>query len=292
MRVGRSATRARGGSVAGRRVGSMARAAALFLGVSLGWSVSPGHAAAAFDRPPSGGRSGMGLALVSALDAREEALSAASAADVGKPSHDPGRMFLLSLAVPGAGQLVQGEKRGYLYLLAELSLWGGFYALDQAGLKERGEYEAFADSRWNYDKYMEWYCAECSDTSSSYDCRPLAEYGTQEYYEDIGKYAPYWRWWHLDGDEGDTGASAPLGPADEALLNEYRGMRGQSNDDLRNARYFMMAALLNHVVAAFDSFVSARRGSEGDGRDTADLGVEFGVPAAGDGLSCALVARY
>ena len=40
-------------------------------------------------------------------------------------------MFFYSLVVPGAGQLAQGEKRGFVYIMAELALWGGFYLLEQ-----------------------------------------------------------------------------------------------------------------------------------------------------------------
>jgi hypothetical protein len=74
MKVGRGARRARGGSVANRHAGSTAGIAALLLAVSLGWGAFPVRAAATFDRATPGGRSEAGLALVSALDAREESL--------------------------------------------------------------------------------------------------------------------------------------------------------------------------------------------------------------------------
>ncbi len=233
------------------------------------------------------------LALVSSLDARAEVLDAGG--DEAQGGHDPARMFLLSLAVPGSGQIVQGEKRGWLYLVAELAFWGGFYALNEAGLGERDDYERFADEHWDFDGYSAWYqdnCVDCGDDcAGDYDCRPLAEYGTQEYYEDIGKYGTYWRWWHFDGDEWDIvwdGYSAE----DVSFRDEYWGMRQESNRHLRQARYFMMAAFLNHVVSAVDSFLSARSGGAESAVAAPDVALEFDVPEGREGLSCTLVARY
>jgi hypothetical protein len=71
----------------------------------------------------------------------------------------------------------------------------------------------------------------------------------------------------------------------------YWGMREDSNRDLRNARYCVTAAFLNHMVSAVDSFLSARAGRSPDHAER-DLSLEFGVADGGDGLSCAAVMRY
>jgi hypothetical protein len=234
------------------------------------------------------------LALVSSLDARDEMV------DVGEYGHgrsDGSRDRVLqaaaSLAVPGAGQLLQGHKRGYIFLLAEAALWGGFYLLDREGMEERDDYETFADDHWDYAAYSAWYEQTCVDCPScdEYLCRPLAEYGTQEYYEDIGKYNTYWRWWNFDGDETYVDWD-DYSDEDVELRNAYYDMRNESNRHLEQARYAMMAALLNHVVAAVDAFLSADEdGGEPIG-SRSDLGVEFDVAESGDGLRCALTARY
>jgi len=233
------------------------------------------------------------LCLVSAHDAREELLASGSAdEEAGEPEHSPGAMGALSLALPGTGQLVQGQKRGYLYLLAELAFWAGFYALDQQGLDERDDYEKYADDYWDDEAYYTWYeenCVGCEDCG--YECRPLAEYGSQEYYEDIGKYKTYWRWWYDNGDE-DSIDWDDYSSNDISVRDDYWGMRDESNRHLRQARYLMMAAFLNHVVSGVDSFLSARDGA-GERNDAGrDIGLEFDVPDSGEGLTCALVARY
>ena len=255
-------------------------------GASRGVATVPGRVSGAASLDPA-------LALVSSLDAREELLEAGGSKEaIAGASHNPANMFLLSLAVPGSGQLVQGHKRGYLFILAEIAFWGSFYVLDQKGLDERDGYERFADENWDYEAYMEWYednCVGCEDCG--YECRPIAECGTQEYYEDIGKYATYWRWWNIDGDEDHIEWWEYSG-ADEAVRDEYWGARGDSNTHLRQARYFMMAAFLNHIVAAVDSYVSGKPRDVDAATPGYDLGIEFDVADRGDGLRCAFVARY
>lgn len=236
------------------------------------------------------------LVLVSALDAREE-LSAVESVD-GAPageSHDPVKMFLLSMAVPGSGQIVQGDKRGYLYLLAELAFWGGFYVFDKRGREDRDEYELFARNTWRHDTYLDWYAERCAcDTcglAGTYECRPLAEYGTQEFYEDIGKYDTYWRWWRIDNDESLV-SWFEYSSGDLSLRDLYWEMRGESDRNLRKGRYFTMAVLLNHVVSSVDAFLTARSGGDGDARSGRDVNLEFDVADGGDGITCAVVARY
>jgi hypothetical protein len=178
-------------------------------------------------------------------------------------------------------------------MLLEAALWGGFFVLDQKGLDERAEYERFADENWDFAAYQDWFNEHCSGCSPEnpcdYECRPLADYGTQEYYEDIGKYDAYWGWWNIDGQESFLEGHSDI---DLALRDRYYEMRGESNRHLRQARYAMMAAFLNHVVSAFDAFLISRGDSAdayGDGRS---LDLEFDVADGGAGLTCALVSRY
>jgi len=234
------------------------------------------------------------LALISSLDAQDELLEAGSDAGApGSEEHDPPLMMMASLAVPGSGQLIQGHKRGYLYLAAEIALWGGFYLLETQGMDERDDYETYADDHWDYAAYSAWYeatCVDCPDCEP-YLCRPLADYGTQEYYEDIGKYDTYWRWWDIEGNETYIDWDE-YSPADQGLRDTYYDMRGDSNRHLKQARYAMTAAFLNHVVAAVDAFLSARAEASQHTDNGSDLGIEFDVADSGDGLRCAFTARY
>ncbi|MBM3306721.1 MAG: hypothetical protein FJY74_00070 [Candidatus Eisenbacteria bacterium] len=235
------------------------------------------------------------LRLVSSQDAREE-LTAAGRGASDTAGGGPARAFLLSVTLPGAGQLTRGEKRGYAYIAAELALWVGFFTLNSKGLDERSAYEGYADEHWDFEGYSAWYAANCADCQNcGYECRPLAPYGSQEYYEDIGKYDTYWSWWSDSG----SGSGAP-----EYLdvRNEYWDMRVESNRHLRQARYSLTAAFLNHIVSGVDAFLSARRsdaaaqapraGGAGSRLAVAVPALWFDAGADGDGLRCALTLTY
>lgn len=230
---------------------------------------------------------GPDLALDSAADSVESLLEASRAAADDASRRDAAKMFLLSLAVPGGGQIVQGQKRGYLYLAAEIAFWGAYYVLNEKGNEEVDEFKAYADTHWDFAGYADWYdiyCVNCvGDTcGSDYDCRELAPYGSGEYYEDIGKYSTYWRWWSEDG-------AGSWNPEYLEIRDIYWEMRRTSNRHLRNARYYMTAAFLNHVVSAVDALLFPGRRSEGAGGSAS---IEFDVPENATGLRCALVARY
>ena len=234
------------------------------------------------------------LALISSLDSDEELVDAAGGADAGTDGgHNPAAMGGLSLLIPGTGQLVQGEKRGYIYLLAELAFWGGFYVLNEQGLQEREDFKDFADLNWDYEGWQAWYLANCEGcTDCGYECRPLPtpEDDPTEFYEDIGKYSTYWRWWYEDGDEWEIDWDE-YSDNDIAVRNDYWDMRQTSNLHLEQARYFLMAVLLNHVVSGIDAFLIAKGDAPEEGLSGGDVGIQFDV-ARGGGVRGALVARF
>ena len=267
----------------------------LLLGALL-IAVSGGSARAAITDVTFGNRAAApadpGLALVSSFDARDELVAAAS-----DPARDgersTGIVTLASLAIPGTGQLLKGEKRGYAYLLAEIAFWAAYASLNQDGLDVRDEYEEYARDEWHYEEYVAYYDQYCVDCGMDCPegCRPLAPYGTQEYYEDIGKYSVYWPWWELDGDEGVPGAE--MSEDDLATRGDYWTMRKDSNRSLRNARYFMTAAFLNHIVSAADAFLTTRSApAAADLYSERTTGLVFDVADGGAGLRCALVTAF
>jgi hypothetical protein len=73
-------------------------------------------------------------------------------------------------------------------------------------------------------------------------------------------------------------------------------MRGESNLHLRQARYSMTAAFLNHLVSSVDAFLSARRGDKAGGGSLGGNAPEprilFDTASGGAGLRCAFVVSY
>ena len=77
----------------------------------------------------------------------------------------------------------------------------------------------------------------------------LNNYGTQQYYELIGKYRQYSHGWD-DSDQNDNGDF--MGPVSENF-DYYSGERGKANDYYNLASTFVKIIVVNHIVSAFDA---------------------------------------
>ena len=145
-----------------------------------------------------------------------------------------GKAFLMNLALPGAGHLYAGEKRGYVHLGMEGMAWAAYlYYRDRGKAKEK-EFESYADGHWSYDKWI----AENPQYSGSDEEKLILNFrdnNRQQYYEDIGKISTYWDGW----DSQDN-------------RNFYRGIRAHSNNFLKNSHTAVTGAFVNRIVSAVD----------------------------------------
>ena len=151
-----------------------------------------------------------------------------------------GRAFLYNLILPGTGHLYAGYKRGWAHLGVEGATWlTYFYYHDRGGQKET-QFEAFADDHWDYNKWI----SECGCSGSAQDSiiTYFKENNTQQYYEDIGKLDYYWQGW--DDYSNQT--------SDSANRRYYYGIRNDSNNFYKNARYAVVVAFVNRIVSAVD----------------------------------------
>ncbi len=144
-----------------------------------------------------------------------------------------GRAFLYNVLLPGAGHLYAGNKRGWAHLGAEGVAWATYFYYRERGNSKEDEYLAYADENWDYSRWI----ADCQCEGSPEDS--LIVYfranNKQHYYEDIGKLSTY-----------EGGWRSP------ASRNSYRGLRGTSNNFLKNARYAVVGSFVNRVVSAVD----------------------------------------
>jgi len=190
--------------------------------------------------------------------------------------------FLLSLAVPGAGEFyAQSYIKSGVFLAAEAAFWAGFaYYMNQYSLKE-DEFESYADSSWFRSYYEEWYDSICAiECTTDLGIEILPETNTQQYYEMIGKYNWFALGWNDIISREDylmikdsTYTIALNTPTDNVhdiivkFLSEfpspnretYMNMRSDANDKYTTAKYFIGAAILNHLVSAFDAAFTAKR---------------------------------
>ncbi len=166
------------------------------------------------------------------------------------PAHDedlvpvaksPGRAFLLNMIVPGAGHLYAGNKRGWIHLGLEGATWVTYLYYHDRGKTKENQYEAYADDKWDYAR---WIAYDPANPGSDADnlIKNFLQTNKQQYYEDIGKLPIYWTGWE--------GYAVP--PADAPTRRFYYGIRNDSNNFLKNARYAIVGGFVNRIVSAVD----------------------------------------
>jgi hypothetical protein len=187
----------------------------------------------------------------------------------------PGKAFVLSLVLPGAGQYYTGNKiKAAVSLAIESALWLGRFSYRSQGDDQVLEYEAFADDHWSDIPYFNSLLAEYeidrwgdSDPGVPWAHHlPFKVDGVDttadmnhEYYENIGKYDQFvWGWDDL----------VPISDTLPIPENNYRSptnrpkyllMRESANKSFDRARKATILVIANHLLSAFDAALSAQR---------------------------------
>ncbi len=179
------------------------------------------------------------------------------------PVRAPGVAFLMSAVLPGAGQLYNGNQRGYLFLAIEAGAWFARSSYIDAGNKKEGEFEAFARRHWDYDRFRDsagsdgcLWTAEADSLIRAYESGDL-----EQYYEELATSDLYRCGWddfeaNFDPDNPDV-----LNPR----RDDYRSQRAKSNDLKDKAGFALGVMVLNRVVSAVDAFRVARSRNRGEG---------------------------
>jgi len=157
-----------------------------------------------------------------------------------EPTKSAGKAFLYSLAMPGAGHLYAGYKRGWVNVGVEGLSWITYFYYRDRGHTKEDEFEAYADDHWDYARWI----SQCGCQGSPEDSliRGFRDDNRQQYYEDIGKISTYFGGW-------DDYSSANKESSNRRF---YRGIRNDSNNFLKNANYALAAAFVNRIVSAVD----------------------------------------
>ncbi len=171
--------------------------------------------------------------------------------------------FLMSLVVPGLGELYYGaEKRGIAFLAVEAGSWTTYASwLHRGRTIERG-FRAFADQHWSESSYRAW----DTNTPQSFYIRtehlPTKQEDTQQYYELIGKYDQFVFGWD-DGKDAQgklVGTDYSIHPSKVISANRlyYEGERNRSNRYLKRATGILGLVVVNHLASAVDASIHAR----------------------------------
>jgi len=151
----------------------------------------------------------------------------------------------MSAILPGTGQLVQGQNRGWIYLGIEIAGWFTYGSLRSAGSQATEDFQQFADSHWDWDRYGS--VTDCGEglgpedfDEESAELMRLYEETRDQFYDDIGSRNVYACGWD-----------------DQGNRSSYQSMQGDA-DGFYNASEFVVAAIvLNHLVSAVDAAKSA-----------------------------------
>jgi len=204
----------------------------------------------------------------------------------------PAKAFLLSLAVPGLGQLYYGSKiKPVLFMGAEITTWVLYFKWHNEGDDITAEFEAFNRAHWLRDRYEQEYLyyvyGVTSDTevpvSAMEVTHNLPDTRTQQYYEMTGKYDQFaWGWDDatLDGEVLGPGVQAITGPETTPYSANrvfYETRRNDANNSYDKATRMVIVALANRLVSAFEALFTtksinkeARRQAEEFGRIKVD----------------------
>ena len=172
----------------------------------------------------------------------------ANAATIAPPptemvkSKSEGKAFLYNMILPGTGHLYAGSKRGWVYLGLEGVMWGTYFYYHDRGKTKEAEYVAHADEHWDYDRWVGVNGCNCAGSPQDSLIVYFYNNNKQHYYEDIVKLNAYAEGWD-----------------DPANRNFNRGMRNDSNNFLKNARYAIVGTFVNRIVSAVDVLQMMRR---------------------------------
>jgi hypothetical protein len=207
----------------------------------------------------------------------------------GKKS--PTKAFLLSIAVPGAGQWYYGSKtKALIFFGAEVATWALYFNYHSDGIRREDEFIAFNHDHWSRDAYEQKYLYNAypdyrqdpdvgyvddewvTETEVSHH---LPDTRTQQYYEMTGKYDQFsWGWDDamLNGLSLDSLiALGTLEPVNElpsrpssANRDKYEVMRDEANNAFSKANNMIIVGIVNRLISGFEAYFTTKAHQSGN----------------------------
>lgn len=195
---------------------------------------------------------------------------------VKKKKKSVGLGVLLSALVPGAGEFY-GENylKAGIFFGVEVLAWATFAYFESKGNKKEEEYQAYADQYWDVRTYARWLKNEGFSESGGIDpdepnkdvlreqimvceranfSHTMPEYGSQQYYELIGKYQNFQAGW-TNLEHVPTKAAGPYNYQTyrDPVFTNYAADRQKANDFFDYAKIGPITAIVNHILSAADA---------------------------------------
>lgn len=195
---------------------------------------------------------------------------------VKKKKKSVGLGVLLSALIPGAGEFY-GENylKAGIFFGIEILAWATFAYFESKGNKKEDEYQAYADENWDVRTYARWLKNEGFNESSGINpdepnkdvlreqimvceranfSHTMPEYGSQQYYELIGKYQNFQAGWK-NLQHVPTKAAGPYNYQTyrDPVFTNYAAERQKANDFFDYAKIGPITAIVNHILSAADA---------------------------------------
>lgn len=178
----------------------------------------------------------------------------------------PKKAFVYSLLIPGLGQRYAESNalKTLAFIGIEVGLWMGYFTRHNKGNIATDDFEKFADAHWfegsltddstnqTYRGWLVW-----KDSTEDDFTHSVPDQRDQEYYEMIGKYDQFrggWDDYWINPAKYDS-----VNLYTSANRETYLSKRKDANDYFDMANKFLIFAMVNHLVAAFDAALSAKR---------------------------------
>lgn len=186
---------------------------------------------------------------------------------------------VLSAIVPGAGEFyAKSYLKAAIFLALEAGMWVG-YAVYQGKETTQTEYfRSLADREWDVRQYAQWIHDKVTGGASVNPQEPdlntlrnqlnaveatqfshqLPQFGTQQYYELIGKYQSFVAGWKDADINVITGTVDYNNPNSwvnykTRMQDEYGVIRQKANDYYDISTRFLSGVIINHVLSAADA---------------------------------------
>lgn len=206
-------------------------------------------------------------------------LSALSSDGSGSPRRRGYVPVILSLLVPGAGEIYMGYyKRGAALVAAEAVAWTGYAVYRDKGLDTRAKYEHYADEHWDINRWLSLHPSgpyatldelETEGASGAWESNLRGNVSTnffympfisraqdkQHYYENIGKY----NWFVSGWDDWDSSLQTDNSFIETtANRQKYFSMRVESNDQLEKADRFTYLSIAARAFSLIETILLVR----------------------------------
>lgn len=202
------------------------------------------------------------------------------------PSRSPFLAGLLSLIVPGAGEIYsESYLKAGIFIIAEAAFWYFNITNNNKGDDQSVLFQNYADTHWSVVRYAEWLnkfrtVFKGGDQGVDISIDPnsslppwervdwnsmnktesvipefshrLPQHGDQQYFELIGKYQQYNHGW----DDSDPNTSVYYTNITQNF-HYYSSLRGKANNYYNTAETFAALIVVNHILSAIDAAWSA-----------------------------------